>query len=485
MDLATFPFKHQPFAHQAKELLNSASKQSWAYFMEMGTGKSKIIIDNFTFLYMEGKIDTVVIMAKKGEYANWKWVLIPDLISESLAYEAFLFSTYGVQLSAGKAGLKSILDPTAKRLRIFIINIESLQSASAQKALTELYKSSRAVFFALDESTCAKNTSSARSKLIYQWSAKAHYRRIATGSPVTQSPLDLWGQSIVLGKGLLGAGSYFAFRGDYAVMETVYLGNRSIQQITGYKNLDRLDKYLDLWSTRLTKSQCLDLPPKLYSKHIVELTPQQQELYTKLREEALLELDGVDVEVTHVLTQIVKLHQIACGQLKLSDTQYQSIPNNRIPALLEILENYPGKVIIWANYRQTLVDVAKALGEAYTPDTVALYYGATTPEARRAAVDNFQNPKSPVRFFVSNPQAGGYGLTLTQANLVIYYSNSYNLEHRLQSEDRAHRIGQEHPVTYIDLLVPGTVDERIVDVLRSKKELANIIMRERNFRSWI
>jgi SNF2 family DNA or RNA helicase len=483
---ASYPFKVEPYAFQRKILNETALKTAWAYFMEMGTGKSKLVIDSFTLLYYQAEIDTVVIMAKKGEYANWIYDLIPTHLPNELAVETYLFSTLYFRSAPGRRAWESFKRPDKRRLRIFVINVEALITDVGFTALKSIYASSSAVFLVIDESTCVKATTSKRSAEAYKWAAKSKFKRILSGFPIPQSPLDLWGQCLVLGRGLLGHGSYYSFRGEYAEMETMYLGNRSIQTVARYRNLDKLQRVVGQFSTQLLKVDCLDLPPKIYAKRYVDMTPEQTRLYNTLRDEAIITLgSGYELEVVHVLTMITKLHQIACGQLKLAENHYESIPNNRITTTLEILEDYPGKVIIWATYRQTLKDILAAVTEAYGEKAVVSYYGGVSDEDRRYAIKSFQDPSSPVRFFIANPQSAGYSHTLTQAQLVIYYSNGYNLEHRIQSEDRAHRIGQTGAVTYIDLVSRDTIDERIIKILRDKKNIANEVLGIRDLKEWL
>ena len=479
-----YPFKTRPFDHQLKELEAHADSQAWAWLWDRGCGKSKLVIDNFCYLYLEKKIDTVVYISRAGDYANFYYDQLPSHLPDGLKTDILLYSGAKAKTKAFQAQVTRFMNPDSSRLRILVINLEALITDNAAIILQKLYRSSKAVFLALDESTCVKNISSKRAKEVYHYAAKSHYRRIMTGSPVTQSPLDLWGQSLVLRKGILGHNSFFSFRGDYAVMDTQYFGPRPVKTVTGYKNLDRLGLLLKTFSSQLTKEECLDLPPKIYTKLYVELTPEQEKLYSRLRDEAMLELEGQEVEVTSVLTQLVKLHQVACGQLKIDDETYKTIPNNRVKALLDTVEDYPGKVIIWATYRQTLLDVVQALTEQYGPSCVAGYYGGVSLADRTEAIKRFQDPKDPLKFFVANPQSGGFGLTLTEARLVIYYSNSFSLENRLQSEDRAHRIGQTEKVTYVDLVAKDTVDEKIIKVLREKKNVADVVMGQ-GWKSWL
>jgi SNF2 family DNA or RNA helicase len=153
--------------------------------------------------------------------------------------------------------------------------------------------------------------------------------------------------------------------------------------------------------------------------------------------------------------------------------------------LSSILEETDGKVIIWANYRYDIQRIEKMLKEAYGENSVGTYYGGVEQAERERVIDEFQNPDSPLRFFVGNTQTGGYGITLTAASTVVYYSNNYDLEKRLQSEDRAHRIGQTNKVTYIDIVCEKTVDEKIVKALRKKQSIANLVLGEETFSDWL
>ena len=152
--------------------------------------------------------------------------------------------------------------------------------------------------------------------------------------------------------------------------------------------------------------------------------------------------------------------------------------------LLNVLEETEGKVIIWANYRYSIFDIEKNLKKKFGDDTVVTSFGDTKDQDRQEIVARFQDEKSPVRFFVANQQTGGYGLTLTAAHTVVYFSNNYDLEKRIQSEDRAHRIGQKNNVTYIDIICENTVDENIVASLRNKIDLASQSLGE-TLKEWL
>ena len=466
-------------------------RRNGCVFVSGNTGKSAILINTFGYLFEEEKIDAVVYIAKKGEYGNFARYEIPAHLPDRIGREVLVYSAHAAKTKTYQQQLKSLLKPNKDRLPIFVVNVEGLiHGASSQLDL--FYDNNKKVFFVLDESTCAKHYDSQRSKRVYYWASKSLYRRIATGTPVTQAPADLFGQSLVLGKSTLGFTSFYAFRNTYCKLEMQYLGNRSFQKVVGYKNLEDLTKRVSSFSHRILKTDCLDLPPKVYTQRIIPLTEKQAKLYAELRDEAMLTLEGHELEVINVLSQITKLQQIVCGQLKVGDSEYVSIENNRLDALVELLEDYPGKAVIWAAFRQSLADIVSTLQEKFGKKSTVGYYGGVSDADRKENVNRFKGwrpvmengqmigreeitVEDQARFIVAN-QAMGFGNTWTEAELVIYYANSYNLEHRLQSEDRTHRIGQTKTVVYVDMFTPDTVEERVVEVLRAKKSLADEIM---------
>ena len=337
--------------------------------------------------------------------------------------------------------------------------------------------------FAIDESTTIKNPGAKRTKNILKLSKEGKYRRILTGSPVTKSPLDLYTQCHFLDSYLLDHSSYYTFRTHYAIMRTANFSGRSVQLVVGYHNLEELTDKLKAFSYRVLKDECLDLPPKTYMKRTIQLTTEQNKVYQQMKQMALAEMNGKMITTATALTQLMRLHQITCGHFKADDDSIQEIRNNRITELMDVLEEVEGKAVIWAHYRHDIATIVREIEKKY-PMSVVTYYGDTSTENRQKAIKKIQDPESKVRFLVGTPQTGGYGITLTGASTMIYYSNGYDLEKRQQSEARIDRIGQEKPMTYIDILAEDTVDERIVKALRKKVNIATQIMGE-ELKDWI
>ena len=475
-----YKFKTKPYKHQLTALDKSWDKDEYALFMEMGTGKSKVLIDNIAMLYDKGKINSAIIIAPKGVYRNWYSQEIPTHMPSHVPYKTVLWTA---TTSKAKDKEYQQLFEINYDLHILIMNVEAFSTKKGHLFATK-FMNARKCLVAVDESTTIKNPGAKRTKAITQMASMARYRRILTGSPVTRSPLDLYSQCNFLEPELLGFQSYYAFRQRYAHMVSRNFGGRQVQIVGSYQRLDELSDNLKPFSYRVLKEDCLDLPDKIYIKREVELTPEQQTHYNSMKSIALTALKGKRVSAPHILTQMMRLHQITCGHIKLDDGKTEDIKNNRLNELMDVLEEVEGKVIIWANYIYDIEKIVKCIIKKYGYYSVVDYYGAIDSETRQKNITEFQDPRSKVRFFVGNPQTGGYGITLTQANTVIYYSNGYDLEKRLQSEDRAHRIGQKKSVTYVDFIAQKTVDEKIVKALRKKIDIASEILGE-ELRDWI
>lgn len=481
-----YEFKTEPYAHQKQAWQESWDKEYYALFMEMGTGKSKVAIDTIAALYEAKKIDTALILAPKGVYDNWVQGEIPTHLPDRIKRKVLRW-----QPNVSKKFLAELKDFALPALRekgylhLFVMNVEAFSSGKGAETALDFLKLNPKSIMIVDESTTIKNRQAQRTKNIVKCGRVAKYRRILTGSPITKSPMDLFSQCDFLAEKCLGFNSFYAFQSRYAVVQKRTMGARSFNEVVGYRRLDELTDKLDPISNRVLKEDCLDLPDKIYQVYNVQLTSEQKNVYEMMKKLALAQLDNGELATTQsVLTQIMRLQQITCGHLRTDDGELRELKSNRLDALMEIVEEVQGKAIIWATWSHDLVMIADALRRRFGPEAAATYYGETPQDERQRIVTEFQKPDSPLRFFVGQPKTGGYGITLTEASTMIYYSNSYDLEIRLQSEDRAHRIGQKKPVTYIDMLTPKTIDEKIIKALRNKINLAGAVLGEQA-RQWL
>ncbi len=475
-----YKFKTPPYKHQLKALEMSWTKPYFALFMEMGTGKSKVLLDNIAMLYDAGKINGALIVAPKGVVGTWYKQEIPAHLPNHIENMTVLWQA---NITKGQSRKLGNLFKTGEELHILIMNVEAFSTVKGVEFAAK-FLSCHNSLMAIDESTTIKNPDAKRTKNICKLSTHTKYRRILTGSPITKSPLDLYKQCEFLYPELLGHGSYYTFRTRYAVMKTANFGGRSVQIVVGYRNLGELSEKLKPFSYRVLKDDCLDLPAKTYMKRIVKLTPEQEKIYGQMKRLALAEMEGKTMSTATVLTQLMRLQQINCGHFTADDGTIKDIKNNRIPMLLDTLEEIQGKVVIWGHYQYDVETIVEHLKKEYGDNSVVTYYGLTPMDQRQDNIQKFQDPKSTVRFLVGTTQTGGYGITLTAASTMIYYSNGYDLEKRQQSEARIDRIGQHFPMTYIDLMVEATIDERIVKALRKKVNIASQIMGE-ELKAWI
>lgn len=507
-----YTFKTKPYKHQLDCWHISRDREFFAILAEMGTGKSKMLIDTLAWLRFNGKIDGVLIIAPKGVYKNWVNKEIPEHMPDTVAHDVAAWVA-----DAKRSDLLAMRKLTDSRnLRILVMNVEALQTKRGYAVARDFLLSCRASLIAVDESTIIKNPKAVRTKACLNLSRLAQYKRILSGEPAANSPLDLYSQFEFLKRGILGFTSFVVFRQTFArLVEESTAGGRKYTYVAGYRDLQRLQALISPHSFIIKKKDCLDLPEKIYTTCHVEMSDKQRKAYESMRQRAIVELSELEtldsvpeqhslsfaelqeaspvmstepvkqITANIVITQLLRLHQIVCGFMRTDDGEEIVFEDNpRMEALLDTCRASTEKVIIWATYKRSLRDIAAQLRKEFGDKSTVSYHGETSNEERTAAIKLFQDPSSEVRFFVGNPQTAGYGLTLTEAGTVIYYANSYDSEKRLQSEDRAHRIGQSKNVVYVDLIAESTVDEKIVRVLREKKKMMQIITPS-NWREWI
>ena len=493
-------FGTEPFDHQRSRFYQYRDKEYHAHLWEQGTGKSKITIDTIAWLYGQGKIDSAVIVAPSGVNRNWVINEFPAHMPDYIDYKMAFYASS--MRKAEKLAMEGMLKH--KGLRLLTINIEALATKKGQTFIKDFVINSNCMLV-VDESTIIKNPKAIRTKTILKLAKHAKYRRILTGTPITQGPIDAFTQFTFLDETILGTSSWYAFRNRYSVMKEIQIKtkgrDRTIQIIDKYINLDELQHIIAPFSDRVLKTDCLDLPDKLYQKRYVSLSPKQSLLYKSFKKELLVEFQGKQMSAPLALTKLLRLQQITGGffqpdtELKfdadlnpiLQDkTPPQQIDktNARVEAVIDIMEETQGKVIIWARFRAEIAAITERIAKVFGKDRVVEYHGGVDASTRSDNILRFQNDNKVIAF-VGHVQAGGKGITLHAANTVIYYSNDFSLENRLQSEDRAHRIGQRKNVTYIDLIAPGTLDEQVVEILRNKKNVADTITGDKGLSDWL
>ena len=479
-------FKTEPYAHQRECYDETRDRESYGIFWEMGCGKSKITLDTAAWQYLNGDIDTLLVVAPKGVHRNWVTDEVPRHLSEDVEdYEAVWYQSTKANQKRYQAKLEEALE--CKGLLIVAINYDALITKAGKAFCDRLMQ--RKVMVVLDESPRIKNPTAKRTKAAMKLGLRAVSRRILTGTPITNGPFDAYSQIDFLEPGFWKSrhfGNFLAFKNYFGIFNTQSLADgRRFNMCVGYRNVDNLYEMLQSISDRKTKDTVLDLPDKVYSKVYVELTKPQRKLYEEIRDHAIAFLSNGDMITANlIIVEMLRLQQIINGFV-VTEMSQEAVDieggNPRLDALVGVLnDNDPQQVIVWARFQHDIDLIAKRLTDECISH--ATYDGRTPDVGRAEAIDRFRSGDA--RVFVANPAAAGEGLTLTEATVVVYYSNTFKLAERLQSEDRAHRIGQEKSVLYVDLVCPDTIDERIVTALRKKLEIANVITGD-NFREWI
>lgn len=520
-------FKTEPMAHQLRAFEAMKDRKAFALLMEQGTGKTKVAIDDCARWWGEGVVDALLVVAPNGVHTKWVTIELPKHMPDWCPWIGAWWTS-----GASKRHMASIdklfdLTPNneTRPLRVLTVNVEALGSEDCISLLNRFTQTFRCLAI-LDESQRFKNPKAIRTQVVTKIRRRFPVRRILTGTPVLTAPFDIFSQYYFLDPTILRTESYTAFKTEYAEMlpENHYLvknlqrgawktksgeASKRVPQIIArdgdgmplYRNLEKLNRLISKHSFRVLKSECLDLPEKIYDSIPFEMTPRQEEIYKKMERERRAELHkfidqieregrrhGIDEEqarlasreliVANKLAAMAKLQQITCGYMKLEDGEvirmFKNVMDNpRNAAMMSVLEDIEGPVLFWAPHRDKISQIIECLREGYEDATIYRYDGETKQADRMRFVDDFQAGKA--RFFVLNPASAGTGLTLTKAENAFYYSNSFNLEHRLQSEDRNHRIGTEGHVRYYDLEAIGTIDRRIVESNQMKKRLADAI----------
>lgn len=474
------------FEHQRDAVAFLRTKphpQYAALDMEMGTGKSRVVLEEAQQRYKMGDINSLLILCPNGVQQNWildevsKWVEQPH----RAAY-------YRSAMNAEERRAMDLVHAhPGPILRIWAFNIESLRNKVALGHIRAILKHTECMMV-IDESHRIKGHKTAVTKSAHKLAQSAKYRRILSGTMAPNGPLDLWAQYTFLSPHILRYPNFYSFRSAYAQMKTIPVKGRDVNVVVGYRHLDDLSERIDPHTFRAKKSECLDLPERTYETVSVEWGSHQQRMYKQMLEDSVVDLGDVQgasaeeqllnaldsedkSKADNALTKILRLQQITGGWLRGEDGEYHPTNSRKLATLQDRLQDLNGKAIIWANFKPELEAIHKAL-TAEDPERAVLYTGDTASGQRYGLVRKFQeNPRC--RYFVGYPGAGGIGINLTAANQVLWYSLMYRLDYYLQANDRAHRIGQRSSVTYTHLLIPGTIDAGIYRRLKEKAETMN------------
>lgn len=493
-------FKTKPYKHQLDCLKRFSREAVFALLADMGTGKTWIIINNVADLWASGDCRGLLVFAPNGVHSNWTRLELPKHMPDWVRYRVATWTAAPNRKQ--QAELDHLFkDPSSEDLRILTMNHEAIQTKRGQEFAQKFLLACFRPMIAVDESDAFKNPSAARTKTLMKLKRYSQWRRIMTGTFITQSPFDAFSQFTFLDESILGTTSYYSFKAEYAEMLASNdplmfairqrTGSRFNPQIVArdeynrpkYRNLDKLSELIAPHSFRVLKKDCLDLPDKIYKTVFFQLTKEQAAVYKQVEEECRLVFES-ETAVLSRLTAIGKLAQVTSGYYihpLIEEPVRIKGDNPKLDLLIDRVQRIVDgneKVIIWARYRIEIEDIVERLSAAGI--RCVEYHGGIKKAERSEAIERFERGNA--QAFVGNQQAGGTGITLVAASYVVYFSNSFSLRDRLQSEDRAHRIGQNKSVTYINIVAEGTIDEATVGALMNKQDVANIVMNNDFFR---
>lgn len=480
-----YEFKTVPWAHQKEALAIGSHLDSFGYFMEMGTGKTKTLLDDAALNYKHGKIDALIIFCPNSVRTQWVDMLDPenDEVARHIPDDIevnkgawFLYQKGDLKPAWNKFWLKREEDC----LQILVMGI-SVASSNKSIKIAESFVYSRKCMICIDESTLIKTRTSKRAKFLTKLRKHCRAARIMSGTPIVQSPLNAYSQLNFLDPNIIGMSNWTLFKHRYAVFK-----DAESRQLLFYQNLQELSDKISGCSYRVLKKDCLDLPPKIYQRREIELNPKQLHAYKEMLEKLRVEIEDQTLTVTIVLTHLLRLQQITSGFLPILDDmgnveRYSKLGDpSKIKEVIEILDETDQKVVIWGRFVPELLEMKDQMDNNGISNV--LIYGDTADHLRREYVKDFQ--EGDVQVFLSNPATTGLGIQLYSASTVIYLSNSFSMDHRLQSEDRVHRAGQQNAVNYIDLVAPSTVDVKILRCLRERKQISDQVMKD-GIQSWL
>ena len=427
---------------------------SWAYFCEMGTGKSKVIADIIGTLHKAKRIMKVLIVAPKSLLLNWAKELtinISNIKSYKKGVDTNMFLCYNVIMEKTQ---RKKCDDLQKDV-VNIINYEAL--LKVPEAILESYD-----MVVLDESSKIKNPQAKITKKLLKISSSIKYKYILSGTPITNNPVDIYSQLYFLDPNVLKFKNFYSFKSYYCQM-----GGYGNYQIVGYRHLAQLKSNISTISTQLKKEDCLDLPEKSYTTRDISMSLDMKKQYDSMKKDMILELEDEKITAQIAIVKLGRLQQILGGGFLPDQNK-----NNKLKELDLILNEMSDdkQIIIFARYINSI-----KLLEKWVKDkgfTASVIYGDV--KDRQKQIDDFQSGKN--RFFIGQITTAGFGITLTNASYCIYYENNFSLQDRLQSEARLHRIGLTHPVTYIDMVYKDTIEKDILKVVTGKEKTANYLV---------
>lgn len=486
----TYQFKTTPFPHQLAIFEQTRDKVGHGLWLEMGCGKTKIVVDNAAYLYQRGEVNAILAVCPDNVVENWPHIEVPAHLPDGVPWTGLAWHADAAKTKRQRDGeLRALAAPG---LAVVAMSYAAVSRSKAGRDFAREFLKRRRCLLVADESHRIKTPGAEVTKLVHAAGRLAPYRRALSGTPVPNSAFDVYSQVQFLDRDYwqreAGIRTYTEFKSEFGVFVRCNGAAGRFDKLVRHKNLDKLYALMAPIGHRLTKEEAgLDLPPKVYSRRTFELSVDHRAVYDRLRDEFLAELDGgVVIDAPLAFVRLLRLQQVACGYSGAVDADGERVevelPGEpaRLAAFRDFARDVPHQAIVWARFTRDIDRIVAMLRREKI--TCARYDGGCSGEERRAALAAFH--AGDAQWVVANQAAMSTGVTLTEAKTVAYYSNSFNLSDRLQSEDRCHRIGQMSSVQYVDFVAERTVDGRLLECLRNKSEVAAQVVGDR-IREWL
>jgi len=496
-------FERVPFRHQLEALRWSRGRAHYCLNSEQGTGKTFVLIADLARRFFSGRLHAALVIAPNGVQRNWHSRELPQCAPKGFRYRSAVYGTS----AKDRRQVDTVMQVEPGEFKILLMHYDALATKKGHEAAVAFCQTMQRLGLAIicDESQRVKSPSAIRTRALHSLRRYASMRVLSTGTPILNAPFDAFSQYTFLDPNLFGITSFVAFKSEYAellppnspLMRKIAEGLRPGMPLPTvvakdkagqpkWRNLDKLAEILQQHSHRVLKRDCLDLPPKIYVEREFEMTPTQARVYQVARDELRLLLSsGEALPIAARIGAFTKLSQIVSGYFLAPGTARPLMLHNgkdnnpKVQVLKEEVEtciDNDENIIIFARFIEELKIVSAALTDMEVSHV--MYHGSVSAEDRDKAIDDFQARR--VRVFLAQCATGSTGLTLTAASTVIYFSNTWSYGDRSQNEDRAHRIGQTaERVRYVDILAADSIDRKVVDALKNKLDLAQILSGDR------
>jgi hypothetical protein len=472
-------YKTEPYRHQHEALARMYGKPEFALLAGVGTGKGKIAVDDGARNFRDRSIELLVILAPIGVHQD-AWIgdeRSPGLIPQHLPDDIDRVVAHTV---AGRKryGLQALFDatPNPNVLKIACVHYDALSSGGCAAEVAALMKlATGGVEVVGDESQKIRTPGATRTKVVWRYGQLARFRRITTGSAISQGWHDLYAQYKFLGPHILGTSTFTGFKAEFCIEQRY----DRFSKIVGYRNIAELERRIAPYTFQISKDACTDLPAQTWVERPVQLSGEQARIYKALAEDFLHELEnGQVIETEQAITRLLRLQQVTSGHVPDMLGGHIELPCPRIEETVEVVREADGKVIVWCRFIPDRDRLGRALTDA------GIGWAAYAGDDRSAALSRWRAHDT-CRVLIANPVSGGTGLTLNEASTMVHYSMSFNYEDLEQSEGRNHRIGQTKNVTYVTMRARGTVDDKLIRALRGKRNVADALRSSREIAAFL